>query len=411
MSEPAIAVEGVGKRYYLGELHTNLLSERIGNLMRGRKGERKELWALRDVSFSLQEGEVLGVIGRNGAGKSTLLKVLSRITAPTLGRAMIRGRLASLLEVGTGFHPELTGRENIFLNGTILGMKRKEIARKFDQIVAFSEVEAFLDTPIKRYSSGMYVRLAFAVAAHLEPDVLVVDEVLAVGDREFQEKCLGRMNSIARQEGRTVLFVSHNIDAISRICTTGLYLRNGQIAHKGKIDETIATYLAGGGNYGSGIDLADHTERWGNGRVRITHLELREADGPPIPTLRSGGDFDLVMTYSPTTDGNDISGVIGGIGMNDVRGVTVFHVASDQPQQFLTLSGKGGQVICRLRDFNLVSGRYSITLFLGHRTGEAVDCLNDAQTIEVVGGDFFGTGHPGYPAHCKTLFRSNWSAT
>jgi len=408
MSEPAVVVHELGKRYYLGELHTNLLSERLGNLIRGRKGERKELWALRDVDFALEQGEVLGVIGRNGAGKSTLLKILSRITAPTLGRAVIRGRLASLLEVGTGFHPELTGRENIFLNGTILGMKRKEIERKFDQIVAFSEVEAFLDTPIKRYSSGMYVRLAFAVAAHLEPDVLVVDEVLAVGDREFQEKCLGRMNSIARQEGRTVLFVSHNIDAISRICTTGLYLRNGQIAHKGKIDETIASYLAGGGRHGSGMDLTGHTERWGDGRVRITHLELREADGPPAATLRSGGDFDLVMTYSPTTDGNDIAGVIGAISLADVRGVTVLLVSSDHSDQYVTLSGKGGQLVCRIRDFNLVSGSYSITLFLGHKSGEVFDCLNDAQIIEVIGGDYFGTGHPGHPAHCKILLRSDW---
>jgi len=216
------------------------------------------------------------------------------------------------------------------------------------------------------------------------------------------------MNSIVRQEGRTVLFVSHNIYAISGICTTGLYLRNGQIAHKGKIDETIASHLAGGGRHGSGMDLTGHTERWGDGRVRITHLELREADGPPAATLRSGGDFDLVMTYSPTTDGNDIAGVIGAISLADVRGVTVLLVSSDHSDQYVTLSGKGGQLVCRIRDFNLVSGSYSITLFLGHKSGEVFDCLNDAQIIEVIGGDYFGTGHPGHPAHCKILLRSDW---
>ena len=209
-------------------------------------GEIEEFWALKDVSFDVKEGEVLGILGRNGAGKSTLLKILSRITEPTKGRVVLRGRVASLLEVGTGFHPELTGRENIFLNGAILGMTRREIRKKFDEIVAFAEVEKFLDTPVKRYSSGMYVRLAFAVAAHLEPEILIVDEVLAVGDTEFQKKCLGKMDDVARREGRTVLFVSHNLASITELANRGILLETGSIIMDSKIGHAISHYLSRG---------------------------------------------------------------------------------------------------------------------------------------------------------------------
>lgn len=259
MSAPIVIVEGLGKRYRLGgvaptERYTalrdvvaeraKLLFRRTNNSLRSSRSseEVRDFWALKDVSFEFQQGEVVGIIGRNGAGKSTLLKVLSRITEPTEGKITIRGRVASLLEVGTGFHPELTGRENIFLNGAILGMHRYEIKAKFDEIVAFAEVEKFLDTPVKRYSSGMYVRLAFAVAAHLEPEVLIVDEVLAVGDAEFQKKCLGKMHEVSRG-GRTVLFVSHNMAAIASLCTKGLLLRNGRLSFAGKAEAAIAAYL------------------------------------------------------------------------------------------------------------------------------------------------------------------------
>jgi lipopolysaccharide transport system ATP-binding protein len=264
-SEIAIRVENLGKRYVLGvysgkskrsryrTLRDTLADSAIGAvrwLRRGGQNDRvaspaaEEFWALKDVSFEIRSGEVVGIIGRNGAGKSTLLKILSRITEPTEGRLTIRGRVASLLEVGTGFHPELTGRENIFLNGAILGMHRVEIKAKFDEIVAFAEVEKFLDTPVKRYSSGMYVRLAFAVAAHMEPEILVVDEVLAVGDVEFQKKCLGKMESVSRQEGRTVLFVSHNLAAIKSLCTTGILLRNGQMVMRSDAASVVGEYLA-----------------------------------------------------------------------------------------------------------------------------------------------------------------------
>lgn len=253
MSLPAIEVSGLSKHYVIQHesRHDNLrdtLHHTARKLWRryrwGTGFETEEFWALRDVSFSVQPGEVVGIIGRNGAGKSTLLKILSRITEPTAGTIRLRGRVASLLEVGTGFHPDLTGRENIFLNGAILGMSRAEIARKFDEIVAFAEIERFLDTPVKRYSSGMYVRLAFAVAAHLEPEILIVDEVLAVGDAAFQKKCLGKIRDVARDTGRTVLFVSHNMAAVSQLTTRAVLLERGQASFIGHTDEVVKRYLA-----------------------------------------------------------------------------------------------------------------------------------------------------------------------
>jgi lipopolysaccharide transport system ATP-binding protein len=254
MSQPIISVEGVSKRYTLGSIGSTSLREEFARRWAAWRlfghGPRKEVagsgrdfWALRDISFTVQPGEVLGIIGRNGAGKSTLLKILSRITEPTSGTARLRGRVASLLEVGTGFHPDLTGRENVFLNGAILGMTRAEISRKFDEIVTFAEVERFIDTPVKRYSSGMYVRLAFAVAAHLEPEILIVDEVLAVGDSSFQKKCIGKIQSIASDHHRTVIFVSHNMQAMEHLCTRILHLEQGRIVGYGPASAMIAEYL------------------------------------------------------------------------------------------------------------------------------------------------------------------------
>ena len=263
MPSPVIRVENLSKKYTLHHLRPkaeglrHVLEDKVSGPWRaikkwaGRKPESdapvesdEDFWALKDVSFEVKRGEVLGIIGRNGSGKSTLLKILSRITEPTTGRIEIEGRVASLLEVGTGFHPELTGRENIFLNGAILGMSRAEVRSRFDEIVAFAEIEKFLDTPVKRYSSGMYVRLAFAVAAHIDPEILIVDEVLAVGDAEFQRKCLGKMHEVASGKGRTVLFVSHNMGAVRNLCRTGLVLKNGCVMAAGSVDEAISSYSA-----------------------------------------------------------------------------------------------------------------------------------------------------------------------
>ena len=314
MTDPVIQVENVSKRYKLGgtasgaqyqtlrESVTNALRAPWRRLRRAPDGRpdatpaENEFWALRDVSFQIRRGEVVGIIGRNGAGKSTLLKILSRITEPTEGRITLKGRVASLLEVGTGFHPELTGRENIYLNGAILGMHRREIKAKFDEIVAFAEVERFLDTPVKRYSSGMYVRLAFAVAAHLEPEILIVDEVLAVGDVEFQKKCLGKMNEVASRDGRTVLFVSHNLGAIRTLCTTGVLMKQGQLMLHAPAAKVVDEYLTSSENRGGAIaweaDRAPAADY-----IRFVGASVLNARGQPSLNIDCAEPFTLTVEY------------------------------------------------------------------------------------------------------------------
>ncbi len=301
MSLPAIEVSGLGKHYVIRHesRHDNLrdtLHHTARKLWRrfrwGTGFATEDFWALRDVSFSIQPGEVVGIIGRNGAGKSTLLKILSRITEPTEGRVTLRGRVASLLEVGTGFHPDLSGRENIFLNGAILGMSRVEIRKKFDEIVAFAEVEKFIDTPVKHYSSGMYVRLAFAVAAHLEPEILIVDEVLAVGDAAFQKKCLGKMNEVARNSGRTVLFVSHNLAAIRQLCPTALLLNAGRVEATGPASTVLDAYTRGSGSESTPISVprpgADLL-----GRAYVTAVVLENSSGQQVPEIPVGEPWSV----------------------------------------------------------------------------------------------------------------------
>ena len=276
MSKVVIKAENISKQYRLGLVGTGTVKDdlkrwwynlrgkedpflKIGEANdRSSKGESDYVWSLRDINFEINQGDSVGIIGRNGAGKSTLLKILSQVTQPTTGKIYTKGRIASLLEVGTGFHPEMTGRENIYLNGAILGMRKNEITRKFDEIVAFSGVERYIDTPVKRYSSGMYVRLAFAVAAHLESEILIVDEVLAVGDAEFQKKCLGKMNDVSKGEGRTVLFVSHNMAAVKSLCNKGVLLENGKLTYSGNSDVCINNYLKDGGEDGAGIKFFDN---------------------------------------------------------------------------------------------------------------------------------------------------------
>src|SRR5712692_4612624 len=304
MSHVAIHVESLGKRYRIGGRERYLtMRDRLANVLKAparwlnlagagsSDGGPRHIWALRNVSFDLQEGEVLGLIGRNGAGKTTLLKILSRVTQPTEGWAEIRGRIASLLEVGTGFHPELTGRENTYLNGAILGMGRSEIKRKFDEIVAFAEIEKFIDTPVKYYSSGMYVRLAFAVAAHLEPEILVLDEVLAVGDAKFQEKCVGTLRDVTR-EGRTVLFVSHNMAAIQGLCSKCYLLSSGQLIAEGSPRSVVERYLADA-SVATRAQLGQRKDRQGNGEIQFLEVAILDAKGRPIDEALSGQDIAI----------------------------------------------------------------------------------------------------------------------
>jgi lipopolysaccharide transport system ATP-binding protein len=322
MSQPAIIAEGVSKRFMIGSSRRpDTLRDRLvsaaGSSLRRVRGRRsaadkeagdQEFWALRDVSFTIQPGEVVGIVGRNGAGKSTLLKILSRITEPTAGRIRMRGRVASLLEVGTGFHAELTGRENIFLNGAILGMTRAEIRRKFDEIVGFAEIGPFLDTPVKRYSSGMYVRLAFAVAAHLEPEILIVDEVLAVGDIAFQKKCLGKIQAVSSGEGRTVLFVSHNIDAVRRLCRSAILLSAGRIQAMDETQKVLNLYLH---DHFSAEPLRIPTpDAQARERAYVTGVVLENSAGQPRAVVEVGEPYQVRITFQARRDyGNFVIGL------------------------------------------------------------------------------------------------------
>jgi lipopolysaccharide transport system ATP-binding protein len=312
MSNLAIRVENLGKQYRIGgpQARYKTLREslsggaaaalrRIRSIARGRApgGSREMFWALRDVSFEVRPGEVVGIIGRNGAGKSTLLKILSRITEPTEGYAELRGRVGTLLEVGTGFHPELTGRENIYLNGAILGMRRAETDRKFDEIVAFAEVERFIDTPVKHYSSGMYLRLAFSVAAHLEPEILIVDEVLAVGDTQFQKKCLGKMEDVARQ-GRTVLFVSHNMQAVRQMCERVILLQQGQVAYVGAPAQAIGQYFGGGEEHSALVDLTSLPRSSPDSGALLRSVQFLNARGEPAQRLLSSEQLRVRVGFA-----------------------------------------------------------------------------------------------------------------
>jgi len=353
MSDVLIHAEGLGKKYIIGhqadrERYTALRDvvargaktflRKASDLAHGRAviegDELEEVWALRDMNFEVKRGEVLGIVGRNGAGKSTLLKILSRITEPTTGRVLLRGRVASLLEVGTGFHHELSGRENIYLNGAILGMSRAEIRKRFDEIVAFAEVEKFLDTPVKRYSSGMYVRLAFAVAAHLEPEILIVDEVLAVGDTEFQKKCLGKMGEVADREGRTVLFVSHNMAAVNRLCGSAMLLDSGRIMASGETHAVTARYLAGGEGTGAVKRWDDPGLRPGDEVARLVSVGVLQR-GAHAQTVDIRHPVELEMTYDVLQPGRRL---IASFSCFDSMGIHLFASADfaetrwDQPR-------------------------------------------------------------------------------
>jgi lipopolysaccharide transport system ATP-binding protein len=359
-------------------------------LLRGQQVSSRaleEFWAVRDVSLDIARGEVVGIIGRNGAGKSTLLKILSRITEPTSGRVQLRGRVSSLLEVGTGFHPELTGRENVFLNGAILGMGRHEIRRKFDEIVAFADIEKFLDTPVKRYSSGMYVRLAFAVAAHLEPEILIIDEVLAVGDAAFQKKCLGKMGEVAKG-GRTVLFVSHNMATISALCSRAVMLREGRLVADGPVEEVMQHYLADISERAK-VPAAERTDRGGTGEVVTTGIEVLGSDDQPLVEASSGRLLKLRHHFR-CRDAAKFPNCTVVLVLRHNDRVMFMLSTSLVRRESVTLSGEGF-IDFTIDALPLAGGTYTVGALIQLEDREA-DVLYGAIEMEVIDGNFFGTG-------------------
>lgn len=411
---PALRVMHVSKRYRIGRpeerhdsLREALTSGATGFTRRlARRDHRDDatpssFWALSDVSLDVDYGEILGIIGQNGAGKSTLLKVLSRITEPTSGRVEAYGRVGSLLEVGTGFHPELTGRENVYLNGSILGMRRAEVDRKFDEIVSFSGVEAFLDTPVKRYSSGMYVRLAFAVAAHLEPEILLLDEVLAVGDAEFQKRCLEKMEGVARS-GRTVLLVSHNMGTVQAFCTRAVLLRKGVIAAMGPPGDTVAAYLRGFESIAT-EDLAKRTHRRGRGLLRLTQIEIG-TEGAPSGVLPAGRPARFVFYTDRRRRGATCSFTI-----YDQLGRAVIYFDSARPGPEDRVEGtEGTRFCCELEELLLIPGRYRINAAVSS-DGEIQDHLEAAAFFDVADGTVRGRPVAHVAGFGNALMPHRWS--
>src|SRR5919109_2536774 len=395
MSDVAITAEGLGKQYplggmrplygSLGESLTSALHAPFRAFRQGRRDTRPQLfWALRDISFEVGHGEVLGIVGRNGAGKSTLLKILSRITKPTRGSASIRGRVGSLLEVGTGFHNELTGRENIYLNGAILGMRKAEIRRKFDAIVDFAGLGPFLDTPVKRYSSGMYMRLAFSIAAHLEPEILVVDEVLAVGDAAFQKKCLGKMESVAG-EGRAILFVSHNLAAIQALCDRAVLLQEGRVVAEGVPAEIVQRYLRSE-ETAAAVSLADRDDRLGDGSVKIVSLHVESTDRDNV--IRPGSRLVVRIGYRSDRPVKRPQFVVS---ISDDLDVGLFLLHSEFMNPLPETLPPEGVVACETDPINVTPGRCIVHLELLKGNVRA-DYVPHAGVFDVVHDDVFGTG-------------------
>ncbi len=381
MSKPVIKVENLSKAYQIGQIGTGTISRdlerfwitkimgredpflRIGETNdRSVKGNSDIVWSLKDINFEINQGDAVGIIGKNGAGKSTLLKLLSRVTGPTTGSIKVKGRIASLLEVGTGFHPELTGRENIYLNGAILGMRKKEISRKLDEIIDFSGVERYVDTPVKRYSSGMYVRLAFAVAAHLESEILIVDEVLAVGDAEFQKKCLGKMQDISSGEGRTVLFVSHNMSAVSRLCNKGILIKNGMIGRTGDIDPVIEDYLkiAIGGS--ANVQWDDLATAPGSKHIKLREIKLVDEQDGITGFFDITKEVTVIFTYEVLKDGETFT---HGFNLFNDQGIHILS-SHDKHSDTLRMPVKKGvySVALQIPGNFLAEGNYEVAFAL-----------------------------------------------
>ena len=424
MTAPALRVEGLGKRYRLGLTHAGSLSEAASRLTRRLRGlppveapvdaapgadpsDRKgDFWALKDVSFEVRPGEVVGVIGRNGAGKSTLLKILSRVTAPTTGVVEVNGRVGSLLEVGTGFHPELTGRENVYMNATLLGMSKREVHAKLDEIVDFAGVEKFLDTPVKRYSSGMKVRLGFAVAAHLEPEVLIVDEVLSVGDAEFQKKCLGKMKDVAG-EGRTVLFVSHNMGAVESLCERGILLERGSVSFDGHATVAVERYAEAAGHRRGVFRVSD--TRGEGGRPQILEAALLTAEGRPTDAVQIGDPLPVRLSVR---GGEGSRPFYTAVGIYHRGGFCLARANSGATGagQFEPEAGEVVEIGLKVPDPRLGPGRYYFNFGLvSAGTGSLLDHVEEALAFDVLNGDAYGTG-VGADAAASIIMPFEWRA-
>lgn len=415
MEETVIKVENLSKQYRLGQVGTGSLSHDINRMwhrVRGKddpylkigeendrtiKGNSEYVWALRDINFDVKHGEVLGIIGRNGSGKSTLLKILSRTTKPTTGSIKIKGRVASLLEVGTGFHPELSGKENIFLNGAILGMTKAEIKSKFDEIVDFAGVEKYIDTPVKRYSSGMYVRLAFAVAAHLEPEILIVDEVLAVGDAEFQRKALGKMKDVSRGQGKTVLFVSHNMAAIQNLCRTALWMQTGRLRSSGTVSDIISQYLlTNSSNSVFSNDLENHANRnpAKSPNPVLSSLYFFDESGAQRQSFKIEESIIMKIAFKKAPF-KEIQNAAIKISVENFSGQRICILHTDRLHKGTLTISPGTECYCTLKSHRLMPGNYKLKIAitsggLGGVTRH--DFIEDAVSFEVVASDVFGTG-------------------
>lgn len=417
MRNIAIDIKNISKVYRIdpasGKSGSRTLQEDLKALVqvpfrgKGIKPKKEEVWALKDVSLKIREGEVLGIIGRNGAGKSTLLKVLSKITEPSAGFADVYGRIGSLLEVGTGFHSELTGRENVYLSGAILGMRKAEINRKYDEIVAFSGIEQYIDTPVKRYSSGMAVRLAFAVAAHLDPEILLIDEVLAVGDVSFQQKCLGKMSEVA-DGGRTILFISHNMGAIKGLCSRAVWIDKGVIKADGDVDDVVQEYLVASSEQGEWhTEIAGRHDRGGNGSLRFAGFRLRDSNGETLPSVISGEPIEMVLTYEMTA--SDVKNASIYIWIRDAFTKGMISLSNEWTGDDLSGLPHRGEIICRLPRFPLRNGRYYVDLG-ANINGVKADRVLRAVSLNVITGKFFPSGkNPKHPNDGDFLADHSWT--
>jgi lipopolysaccharide transport system ATP-binding protein len=400
--KPIIEINGLGKKYRIRKAEPYLalrdvITNSFKNIFQKKRTESKtDFWALQDINLKIEKGERIGIIGKNGAGKSTLLKILSRVTWPTTGEAIIRGRLASLLEVGTGFHPELTGRENIYLNGSILGLKKLEIDKQFDAIVDFSGVETFLDTPLKNYSSGMQLRLAFAVAAHLEPDVLLIDEVLAVGDMEFQKKCIGKMEEVSKQNGRTILFVSHQLNFVKKLCTGCVWLEKGELKQTGTVNEIIE-YYTNSMNNEQGI--AHYTRIADSSDYYFCDIQLL------TPQINIGGDVEICIDFNKKYRNKRL---ILNINVLDEADEMISHIINEDDS--FSTENANNKIWINLKELNLKPGRYFLSCWAGYDMYHGIDWVEKAVSFEILEVNTLTHRMAAFPSDSKIIIRSKWQA-